>query len=218
MSSKKHSNAAGQSSRGSASKGRMQLTSYLWKKIGMLRKNYGKVMEFIFWGSIRTLITNWTIKTIKIKLLGLNHTRGNFIFSIRFALCGWHDFFCYCYLNLSLHFFSTCVQYSFGPYGKLDIVTHKNQTFFTSISVAVAGGYSLFMNLFPNSDALSWTDLKIACLYIFCVYFFEWFLVIGTWRLKMCIELIFLLWIIITAHIQKWDWVHNFEVLLVTLL
>ena len=32
MSSKKHSNAAGQSSRGSASKGQMRLTSYLWKK------------------------------------------------------------------------------------------------------------------------------------------------------------------------------------------
>ena len=41
MSTKKHSNAAGQSSRGSASKGRMQLTSYLWKKIGMLWKSYG---------------------------------------------------------------------------------------------------------------------------------------------------------------------------------
>ena len=50
MSSKKHSNAAGQSSRGSASKGRMQLTSYLWKKIGMLWKNYGKPMEFSFPG------------------------------------------------------------------------------------------------------------------------------------------------------------------------
>ena len=52
---KKHSNAAGQSSRGSASKGWMQLTSYLWKKIGMLWKNYGKAMEFLFWGSVRTL-------------------------------------------------------------------------------------------------------------------------------------------------------------------
>ena len=41
MSSKKHSNAASQSSRGSASKGQMQLTSYLWKKIGMLWKSYG---------------------------------------------------------------------------------------------------------------------------------------------------------------------------------
>ena len=48
-------NAAGQSSRGSASKGQMQLTSYLWKKIGMLWKNYGKAMEFLFWGSVRTL-------------------------------------------------------------------------------------------------------------------------------------------------------------------
>ena len=56
MSSKKHSNAAGQSSRGSASKGWMQLTSYLWKKIGMLWKNYGKAMEFLFWGSVRTLL------------------------------------------------------------------------------------------------------------------------------------------------------------------
>ena len=55
MSSKKHSNAAGQSSRGSSNKGRMQLTSYLWKKIGMLWKNYGKAMEFVFWGSVRTL-------------------------------------------------------------------------------------------------------------------------------------------------------------------
>ena len=55
MSSKKHSNAAGQSSRGSSNKGRMQLTSYLWKKIGMLWKNYGKAMEFLFWGSVRTL-------------------------------------------------------------------------------------------------------------------------------------------------------------------
>ena len=55
ISSKKHSNAAGQSSRGSASKGQMQLTSYLWKKIGMLWKNYGKAMEFLFWGSVRTL-------------------------------------------------------------------------------------------------------------------------------------------------------------------
>ena len=57
MLSKKHSNAAGQSSRGSSSKGRMQLTSYLWKKIGMLWKNYGKAMEFLFWGSVRTLFT-----------------------------------------------------------------------------------------------------------------------------------------------------------------
>ena len=56
MSSKKHSNAAGLSSRGSASKRRMQLTSYLWKKIGMLWKNYGKAMEFLFLGSVRTLI------------------------------------------------------------------------------------------------------------------------------------------------------------------
>ena len=56
MSSKKHSNGAGQSSRGSASKRRMHLTSYLWKKIGMLWKNYGKAMEFLFWGSVRTLI------------------------------------------------------------------------------------------------------------------------------------------------------------------
>ena len=55
MSSKKHSNTAGQSSRESASKGQMQLTSYLWKKIGMLWKNYGKAMEFFFWGSVRTL-------------------------------------------------------------------------------------------------------------------------------------------------------------------
>ena len=49
MSSKKPSNTAGQSSRGSASEGRLQLTSYLWKKIGMLWKNYGKAMEFLFW-------------------------------------------------------------------------------------------------------------------------------------------------------------------------
>ena len=35
---KKHSNAAGQSSRGSASKGQMQLTSYLWKKLSVLEK------------------------------------------------------------------------------------------------------------------------------------------------------------------------------------
>ena len=55
MSLKTHSNASCQSSRGSASKGRMQLTSYLWKKIGMLWKNYGKAMEFLFWGSVRTL-------------------------------------------------------------------------------------------------------------------------------------------------------------------
>ena len=55
MSSKKHSNADSQSSRGSSSKRRMQLTSYLWKKIGMLWKNYGKDMEFLFWGSVRTL-------------------------------------------------------------------------------------------------------------------------------------------------------------------
>ena len=55
MSSKKHSNATGPSSRGSASKRRMQLTSYLWKKIGMLWKNYGKAMEFLFLGSVRTL-------------------------------------------------------------------------------------------------------------------------------------------------------------------
>ena len=34
-------NAAGQSSRGSASKGQMQLTSYLWKKL----ECYGKTME-----------------------------------------------------------------------------------------------------------------------------------------------------------------------------
>ena len=42
MSSKKHSNAAGQSSRGSSSKGRMQLTSYLWEK---KLECYGKTME-----------------------------------------------------------------------------------------------------------------------------------------------------------------------------
>ena len=45
MSSKKHSNAAGQSSRGSSCKGRMQLTSYLWKKnwnaMEKLWKSYG---------------------------------------------------------------------------------------------------------------------------------------------------------------------------------
>ena len=41
MSLKKHSNAAAQSSRGSASKGQMQLTSYLWKKLEW----YGKTME-----------------------------------------------------------------------------------------------------------------------------------------------------------------------------
>ena len=45
MSSKKHSNAAGQSSRGSSSKGRMPLTSYLWKKnwnaMEKLWKSYG---------------------------------------------------------------------------------------------------------------------------------------------------------------------------------
>ena len=41
---------------GSSSKGRMQLTSYLWKKIGMLWNNYGKAMEFLFWGSVRTLL------------------------------------------------------------------------------------------------------------------------------------------------------------------
>ena len=41
MSLKKHSNAAAQSSRGSASKGQMQLTSYLWKKL----ECYGKTME-----------------------------------------------------------------------------------------------------------------------------------------------------------------------------
>ena len=56
-------NAAGQSSRGSASKGQMQLTSYLWKKIGMLWKNYGKAMEFLFWGSVRTLLPRVTLKT-----------------------------------------------------------------------------------------------------------------------------------------------------------
>ena len=55
MSSKKHSNATVPSSRGSASKIRMQSTSYLWKKIGMLWKNYEKVMEFVFLGSVRTL-------------------------------------------------------------------------------------------------------------------------------------------------------------------
>ena len=54
-SSKKHSNAAGQSSRGSASKGQSQLTLYLWKKIGMLCKNYGKAMVIFFWGSVRNL-------------------------------------------------------------------------------------------------------------------------------------------------------------------
>ena len=45
ISSKKHSNAAGQSSRGSASKGWMQLTLYLWKKnwnaMEKLWKSYG---------------------------------------------------------------------------------------------------------------------------------------------------------------------------------
>ena len=58
MSSKKHSNATGPSLRGSASKRRMQLTSYgtYGKKIGMLWKNYGKAMEFLFLGSVRTLI------------------------------------------------------------------------------------------------------------------------------------------------------------------
>ena len=41
MSSKKHSNGAGQLSRGSACKRRMHLTSYLWKKM----ECYGKTME-----------------------------------------------------------------------------------------------------------------------------------------------------------------------------
>ena len=67
MSSKKHSNAAGQSSRGSSSKGRMQLTSYLWKKIGMLWKNYGKAMEFLFWGSVRTLHSFETQRLCKLE-------------------------------------------------------------------------------------------------------------------------------------------------------
>ena len=51
--SKKNSNAAGQSSRGSASKGRMQLTSYLG---GKKLERYGKAMEFFFWGSVQTLL------------------------------------------------------------------------------------------------------------------------------------------------------------------
>ena len=51
MSSKKHSNAAAQSSRGSASKRRMQLTLYLWKKL----ECYGKTMEKLwnfFYGNL----------------------------------------------------------------------------------------------------------------------------------------------------------------------
>ena len=58
ISSKKHSNATGPSSRGSASKRRMQLTSYLWKKLECYVKNYGKAMELFFLGSVRTL---WVI-------------------------------------------------------------------------------------------------------------------------------------------------------------
>ena len=52
MSSKKHSNAAAQSSRGSASKGQMQLTSYLWKNWNAMEK----LWNFFFWGSVRTLV------------------------------------------------------------------------------------------------------------------------------------------------------------------
>ena len=69
MSSKKHSNAASQLSRGNASKGQMQLTSYLWKKIGMLWKNYGKAMEFLFWGSVRTLPIHLTSYLICMRML-----------------------------------------------------------------------------------------------------------------------------------------------------
>ena len=72
MSSKKHSNGAGQSSMGSASKRRMHLTSYLWKKIGMLWKNYGKAMEFLFWGSVRTLVAFWELKLLHMKLCPKN--------------------------------------------------------------------------------------------------------------------------------------------------
>ena len=60
MSSKKHSNAAAQSSRGSASKGQMQLTSYIWKKL----ECYGKAMGFFFWGSVRTLLEVFLIDVI----------------------------------------------------------------------------------------------------------------------------------------------------------
>ena len=51
MSPKKHSNAAGQSSWGSASKGQMQLSSYIWKNWNATGK-YGKAMD-IFLGICR---------------------------------------------------------------------------------------------------------------------------------------------------------------------
>ena len=65
ISSKKHSKAAGQSSRGSASKGWMQLTSYQWKKIQL--ECYGKAMEFLFWGSVRTLTHIYILEVLPIE-------------------------------------------------------------------------------------------------------------------------------------------------------
>ena len=49
-SSKKHSNAAGQSSKGSASKGQMQLTSYLWGKNWNALERLWKFSFFFFLG------------------------------------------------------------------------------------------------------------------------------------------------------------------------
>ena len=56
----------------SSSKGWMQLTSYLWKKIGMLWKNYGKAMEFLFWGSVRTLWSRHVCLIIGVWLCHVN--------------------------------------------------------------------------------------------------------------------------------------------------
>ena len=62
MSSKKHANAAGQSSRGSSSKGWMQLTSYLWKKIGMLWKKLWKSYGISFLGICTNPDVVWLCK------------------------------------------------------------------------------------------------------------------------------------------------------------
>ena len=87
MSSKKHSNAAGQSSRGSASKGRMQLTSYLWKK------NWNAVEKLwnFFSGDLYEPCTSikldfWALPSTNLKYLGYHLSSqwvgksGNYIF------------------------------------------------------------------------------------------------------------------------------------------
>ena len=87
MSSKKHSNAAAQSSRGSASKGQMQLTSYLWKKLECNGKTVEKLWNFFSWDLYEPCKICKSIPTTLI--IGLKRfVTSNY--SVFFPFTGWH--------------------------------------------------------------------------------------------------------------------------------